>query len=255
MLLDILHFPVAGAVRWLLWGLLLLWAGLLIGGLLLGRPDAARRNRLPLPVRMASSTVLLAAALVWWRAGLAGGPLERFGLWIAVGMAFGLLGDLFMAGLIVARPKHVIFGMLAFGAGHIAYLLAFRQAAGLLGLNSGPAWLGSVALYLVVGVLLWLRFVRAPARGPVLNYGTLVYSLLLAVVAGAAAALAVQQPLFIPLALGALLFIASDLLVGSELMRRTAFPWIGDVIWLTYSAAQMLIVYSSAAALAALSGQ
>ncbi|HNS03428.1 MAG TPA: hypothetical protein PKM78_13735 [Anaerolineae bacterium] len=84
---DLVQSPVEGAVRWLLWGLLLLWAGLLIGGLLLGRPDAARRNRLPLPVRMTLSSILLAAALVWWRAGLAGGPLERFGLWIAVGMA------------------------------------------------------------------------------------------------------------------------------------------------------------------------
>jgi hypothetical protein len=64
----------------------------------------------------------------------------------------------------------------------------------------------------------------------------------------------VQNPVFVPLALGGLLFMASDLVLGSELMRRTAFPWIGDLIWTTYTVAQMLIVYSSAAALVALSG-
>ncbi len=247
-----LDFPVDSAARWLLHALLVLWAGLLAGGLLLGKPDAERRNRLPRPVRMALSLTLLAAALVWWQAGTAGTLLARFGLWIAVGMAFGLLGDLFMAGLIVAKPRNVIFGILAFGAGHIFYILAFRQAAGVLGLSSGSVWLWSWVIYLAAAALLWLLLVREPGRGPVLNYGTLGYSLLLAAMAGAAAALALQNRAFAPLAVGGLLFIVSDLILGSELMRRTHFASIGDVIWTTYTVAQMLIVYSSAAALAAL---
>jgi hypothetical protein len=78
------------------------------------------------------------------------------------------------------------------------------------------------------------------------------YSLLLAAMAGAAAALAVQNPAFAPLSVGGLLFMVSDLILGSELMRRTRFAFIGDVIWTTYTVAQMLIVYSSAAALAVL---
>jgi hypothetical protein len=247
-----LDIPVDGVARWLLYALLLLWVGLLAGGLLLGKPDAERRNRLPLPVRMALSLTLLAAALVWWQAGTAGTSLVRFGLWIAVGMAFGLLGDIFMAGLIVAKPRHVIFGILAFGAGHACYILAFWQAAGVLALDSGSVWLASVVIYLVAAALLWLLLVRESARGPALNYGTLGYSLLLAAMAGAALALALQDAAFVPLALGGLLFVVSDLILGSELMRRTHFPSIGDVIWTTYTVAQMLIVYSSTAALAAL---
>ena len=245
-------FPVDGAARWLLYALLALWTGLLAGGLLMGKPDAERRNRLPRPVRLALSVTLLAAALVWWQAGTAGTPLARFGLWIAVGMAFGLVGDLFMAGLIVPKPRNVIFGILAFGAGHVFYIAAFRQAALELSLNSGPVWLWSWVLFLAAAALLWLLLVREPARGPVLNYGTLGYSLLLAAMAGAAAALAVQNAGFVPLAVGGLLFMVSDLILGSELMRRTHFPFIGDVIWTTYTVAQMLIVYSSATALAAL---
>ena len=244
-----INFPVQGAAGWLLLALWLLWFGLLVGGLLLGRPDAQRRNRLPLPVRMALSITLLAAAVVWQQAGTAGTPLARYGQWITVGMACGLLGDLFMAGLIVPKPRHVIFGILAFGVGHLFYLLAFRQGAMAPGLNPEPIWLRSAVIYLAVAALLWAWLVRAPARGPALNYGTLGYSLLLAVMAGAAAALAVLHSAFIPLAVGGLLFIVSDLVLGSELMRRTYFPSIGDVIWATYTTAQMLIVYSSAAAL------
>jgi len=65
-------------------------------------------------------------------------------------------------------------------------------------------------------------------------------------------ALALQDAAFVPLAAGGLLFMVSDLVLGSELMRRTHFRSIGDVIWTTYTVAQMLIVYSSAAALAGL---
>lgn len=249
-----LDFPIDGAARWLLYVLLFLWAGLLAGGLLLGKPGPERRNRLPLPVRIALSVTLLAAALVWWQAGAADTPLARYGFWIAAGMALGLLGDVFMAGLIVPKPRHVIFGMLAFGAGHVFYFAAFRQAAGVLGLAAAPIWVASLAAYLAAAALLWLLLVRAPARGPALNYGTLVYSALLAAMAAAATALAVQDAAFAPLALGGLLFLVSDLVLGSELMRKTAFPFIGDVIWVTYTVAQMLIVYSSSPALRALSG-
>ncbi len=249
-----MDFPVNSAARWLLYALLVLWAGLLAGGLLLGKPDAAQRNRLPRPVRMALSVTLLAAALIWWQAGTAGTPLERYGLWIVVGMALGLLGDLFMAGLIVPKPRNVIFGILAFGGGHLFYITALWQAAGVLGLDSRPVWLWSVTIALAVAALLWWLLVRAPARGSALNYATLGYSLLLTSMAGAAIALALQDALFVPLAVGGLLFIVSDLVLGSELMRRTHFRSIGDVIWTTYTVAQMLIVYSSAAALRVLAG-
>jgi hypothetical protein len=121
-----------------------------------------------------------------------------------------------------------------------------------LGLGSGPVWLWSLVIYLAAAVLLWVLLIREPGRGPVLNYGTLGYSLLLTAMGGAAMALALQDASFIPLAVGGLLFIVSDLILGSELMRRTHFPSIGDVIWTTYTVAQMLIVFSSGAALAAL---
>ena len=54
---------------------------------------------------------------------------------------------------------------------------------------------------------------------------------------------------FIPLALGAALFLLSDLILAGEMFSGLSFPLIGDAIWLTYGPAQMLIVYSVAAVL------
>jgi len=240
-------FPVTPPARAALLGLLILWAALLLAGLLFGKPGPDRRNRLPLPLRMALSLTLLAAAGVWQRADTAGTPPATFGMWLTIGMACGMLGDLFMAGILIPKPRHVIFGILAFGAGHVAYLLAFLQIAQTAGLHSGPVWTWSLGLCLLLGVGLWLLLVRAPARGVGLNIGTLLYTWLLALMAGSAFALALQTTGFGPLAVGAALFMLSDLILGNELMRRTHFPFIGDVIWTSYTVAQMLIIYGATA--------
>ena len=164
-------------------------------------------------------------------------------------MASGFLGDLFMAGLIVPKPRNVIFGILSFGIGHVFYILGFVQAAAALGLDIDQVEPITLAVYLAVAVILWLGFVRSPARGRTMNLGTLGYSLLLSAMGATAMALALQNGAFIPLAIGGLCFIASDLILGSQIMRGSSFRSIGDVIWITYTVAQMLIVYSSSPAL------
>lgn len=244
-----LEFPLSGLPRWILYGLLVLWAALLVFGLILGKPGADQRRRLPLGARMGMSVTLVLAALVWWRAGTAQTALAAYGLLVFVGMACGLLGDLFMAGLIVPKPRNVIFGILSFGAGHIFYIAAFLQAARVLDLALGWTGLITLGVYLAAAVLLWLAAVRTPSQGTVMNAGTLGYSLLLTAMGATAMALALQDAAFVWLAAGGLLFIASDLLLGSEIMRGTHFRSIGDVIWVTYTVAQMLIVYSASVAL------
>jgi hypothetical protein len=79
----------------------------------------------------------------------------------------------------------------------------------------------------------------------------LPYALLLATTAGVALGLAIQTPVYLPLALGATLFLLSDLLVAGEQFGRMRFPHIGDAVWLTYGPAQMLIVYAVNSALVA----
>ena len=69
------------------------------------------------------------------------------------------------------------------------------------------------------------------------------YALLLAATAGSATGLGLQTAVFLPVALGAALFLLSDLLIAGELFSDLSFPYIGDAIWLTYGPAQMLILY------------
>ncbi|MEZ4768225.1 MAG: lysoplasmalogenase [Caldilineales bacterium] len=195
--------------------------------------------------RMATSGVLMAAALVWWLGATRATVLAGYGLLIFTGMTLGFAGDLVMA-KVIRTPNRVIFGMLAFGAGHLCYIAAFLGLGRVLGSQSdvplAAIWLG----YAFLSAILWYTLIRQPARGRALNVGTLVYALLIAAMAGSAMWLATARLDLLPLALGGLLFIVSDMFVGSELMRGTSFRSIGDVIWITYTVAQMLIVYSTA---------
>lgn len=101
--------------------LILLWAAFLFGGWLRGK-DAQRYRRMPVWTRMASSVVLV--LLGWYGFLLApAGEVTTFARLIALGMTFGFVGDLFMAGLLPA-PNRVLGGIAAFGVGHIAYISA-----------------------------------------------------------------------------------------------------------------------------------
>jgi YhhN family len=217
-----------------------LTAALLLLGLLLGRPDV--RGRIPLLSRMLSSALVLACALLLRRSA-GTGSARATGL-VAGGMGCGFVGDLVMA-RIIPLPKHVIFGMLAFGAGHVLYMRAFldRANATAAARTAGESRSHrAVGVALVVGLAGWWALARNPALGKTLNYGALAYSLLLGSMSGLAASLAEQDRRYVPLALGGALFLASDLILASELFRKTHFTGIGDVIWLTYIAGQELIV-------------
>jgi hypothetical protein len=52
------------------------------------------------------------------------------------------------------------------------------------------------------------------------------------------------------LPLGAVLFMASDSLLADQIFHRRAWPYMHDVVWLTYVAGQACIVWSNYQALA-----
>lgn len=241
--------------------LLALAAALLLAGLWLGRSSHGARNHIPLPLRMASSALVSLAALLLARGGQASGLT-------AAGMGFGSLGDLIMA-QVIPLPQHVIFGMLSFGAGHVCYIRAFRQLArqgarerntaeqrpgirgdgrrrarrdssfAFLRATSRSVILGAAELAALAG---WRALAYNPRSGTALNTGALLYSVLLAAMAGEAAALAAGDRRYAPVAIGGALFFASDMVLAGELFRDLDFPGIGDVVWLTYIAGQGLII-------------
>ncbi|GIV96702.1 MAG: hypothetical protein KatS3mg057_1359 [Herpetosiphonaceae bacterium] len=231
---------------WLL-TLLLLWGLLLFGGFLFGRPNGERSRRMPAWTRLGSSLVLVVAAWSWYwlaRDGMA----SSFALLIAAGMSLGFVGDLFMAQLIpVTQP--VLGGISAFGLGHIAYIAAILVFAGELEGTSSSVWLAAWAAWLLVGAAGWYVVVLRGRRPSLLHWAALPYSLLLASTAGAATGLALQSPAFVTLAVGAGLFLLSDLILATRLFNNVRFPLIDDIVWLTYGPGQMLIVFAVNAAL------
>ncbi len=225
--------------------LLTLWAGLLFGGFLLGQ-DPQGIRRMPVWTRMASSAVLV--ALAWYLVGQASASLvQRYALFIALGMSLGFLGDLFMAELLPVSQR-VLWGMAAFGLGHLAYIAGLVELARRLPGFAPVRW-DALAAWLLLGGLLCYWIVLRGQERTALHWAALPYALLLASTTGLATGLALQDAGFAPLALGAFLFLVSDLILAAQLFNGARFPLIGDVIWLTYGPGQMLIVTSAWAAL------
>jgi hypothetical protein len=215
--------------------------GLLFGGVAFGKNalNGRTRNRIPLSIRMLSSALILLAALILTRQRSSIARLS------AGGMAFGFLGDLVMAE-VVPVPQHVIGGMLSFGVGHGLYLRALTLLGRRRGLISDRASLIGLGFGWGIALVGWWVLARSPARGVLINGAALAYALLLGSMAGLAGALAAQDRTLVPLATGGSLFLLSDLILAGAIFRETFFPYIGDVIWLTYLSGQALIINSLA---------
>ena len=117
-------------------------------------------------------------------------------------MACGFLGDMVMGHAIPLPQRiYVPVGMLTFGAGHLAYIAAFRELAYQRNLWRRKTLAPPLALSLTVGILSWRRWVHNAEKTP-LSYAALGYGLLLNTMAGIAGGLALRDHTLIPLALG-----------------------------------------------------
>jgi KUP system potassium uptake protein len=118
----------------------------------------------------------------------------------------------------------VLGGIAAFGLGHLAYIIALLQFGNTHGLDApGPRY-GAWLFWLLVGAAGWYFVVFRGQQASVLHWAALPYALLLASTAGFASGLALQAPVFVPLALGAALFIVMATWVRGQriLTERTA---------------------------------
>lgn len=228
------------ALLGLLW---VVWAALLFGGLLVGVPNSERTGRMPRWMRLSSSLTLVMSAVVF-AVLRRETPYSDLVLLTAVGMTLGFIGDLFMARLILKSDRAVLGGMGAFGWGHVAYCLVLIEVAHRFGLDAAaPRW-AALILALITATVCWYGVVLRPAQTPsILHWVGLPYALLLSATAGLAGGLAVQDARFVPVTIGGLLFMISDLILAAQLFNQVSFRWISDWVWLTYGPAQMLIVY------------
>ena len=228
------------ASAWLI-ALLVAWAALLLGSVV---ASFRSRQRMATWLRPASSAILVLAAWSWYLVARDTSTVAEFALLVALGMTLGFVGDLLLADALPVT-QGFLAGMGAFALGHIAYIAA------ILSLTPQVQW-AVAGIALLVGLAGWYAVVfRGGQDAMLLRWAALPYALLLATTAGVATGLAIQMPVFLPLALGAALFLASDLLVAGRHFGRIRFPHIGDAVWLTYGPAQMLIVYAVNSALVA----
>lgn len=158
-------------------------------------------------------------------------------LLLTVALALCALGDLLLA-LEERYPGLFTAGLAAFLAGHLAYVWLFLALAPFASpMPNAMAAILAFAMLALVGYLvprLWNA--TGPLRLPVMAY-------VLAILAMGASAVAFGAPMVIA---GAALFIVSDAILASE---RFLMPgdtiyrqWAGPAIWITYYAAQALIV-------------
>lgn len=245
---PIFPLPYEPTLNWILYGLFALEFALLVGGLLFGKLNEDQTCRLPRPLRLLLKGVILLAAFVGWQGGSRGTPVEWYASLMFLGMAADFVGDLIMARY-VAVPNRLIFGMMAFGLGHVFYIAAFIHL-----IRTAPSiglWTSAVALLASVSFSLWAWYtqVRNPHESRAINVGSLLYGLLFGVTSALAITLALYDAQYIGLAIGALLFMISDLILGNWVIRGHTWKSVNDVIWVTYASGQLLIAYSMAAAL------
>ncbi len=221
---------------------------LFVGGWLGPWRDAPERHnngRLPVQARMLLSFSLAVAALII--AVSVASRMPVYSRWVAIGMLMAFIGDLIMARFI-AVPNKLIGGMLAFAIAYGLYAYAFNRTMQTVssleptGRFESGLIIGLVA-YGLFTLIAWWFLIRNPQRSKVINIGSLVYALIIGVMAGFGFALWYAVG-FSLTAIGGLLLVVSDLLVGSREVRGREFTNMNDWVWLTYVLGQMGIIYA-----------
>ncbi len=211
---------------------------ILIIAFIFGHYNPERTRRTIKPLRLSTSWILVACAWIIWATS---STLRAPALLIAFGMTFGALGDLVLADLI-PLPKRMISGIVVFSIGHLYYIAGFSQVAHVLGLNDPFSESLLWVLFVIVAAFLWFFLIYNPAKSRALNIGALVYGWLIAIMAGTATALALSDPRFTPTAIGSVLFLTSDIILGNRELRDNGWYLVHDVVWVIYIVGQALIV-------------
>ncbi|KEK24333.1 lysoplasmalogenase [Bacillus gaemokensis] len=202
----------------------------------IAKTERTRENSpLPLVIRLILSFSLTGGAIWIWLQD----PSVEYQQWVAIGMTLSTLGDLFMAGLIPFGHR-LIGGMIAFAIAHCFYVTAFLQ--------TGISWNGFLIGLVVYGLFLiigWFFFIRNPKQDKLFSVGALIYGLWVGGMACFAFALyyANYGTWWIP-AIGGLLFVISDFIIGVTDIGGRKVKYDPLWIWLTYVAAQMCIIYA-----------
>ncbi|WP_193174689.1 lysoplasmalogenase [Oricola nitratireducens] len=162
---------------------------------------------------------------------------------LTLGLALCAAGDFFLA-VEDRSERFFLAGLVAFLLGHIAYIVLFSmlpETAATL-----PVWLRTAIIAVVIFVALAMAAMLWQAAGN-LRWPVMIY--IMAVVAMASSAVTNGGGL---ITAGALSFMASDTILATErFMMKPDAPgraFTGPAVWITYFAAQLLILFGVLAA-------
>ncbi|MBI3243833.1 MAG: lysoplasmalogenase [Chloroflexi bacterium] len=214
-----------------------------IAAILFGQPSPDRTRRAIPWLQRSTSLQLAIMAWLFWVLAARGTALATFALLIAFGMSISFVADLIMAE-IIRLPNRVLGGIVVFGLAHLTYIAAYVAGGQALGILRAPLWGGAVAGFLALGLVLWRALIHNPAAPQLLNYGALGYTLLITVMVSTAVALSLADGRLGLLSVGAFLFLISDVILGNQIFRQNNWPYVSEVVWLTYILGQAGIVWS-----------
>lgn len=223
----------------------LTWLGLLLSSFVAGFTSDHWWSLARLDLRTVSCLVLVLCAWRFWRrsnSGLAGTTL----LLVAIGMTLGFYGDSHVGTRLwwPPMPSPIVGGIVFFGLGHVAYVLASVVVARQFAIRLGRTGWFTVLVWQVTGLIGWAAIALTSDQSIELRLPTLAYTLLVAGTPGLAFAVALKLRKLWVWAVGAGLFFASDLLLAWQLFHG-AFTLIDEFTWICYGFGQMMIVFGA----------
>lgn len=196
-----------------------------------------------------TSTFVLSAAAWVHAASSRTGTLTKFYKLIALGITTGALADIYGTQL----TKHfsiepLLITIPLFALGHLFYIIGTLNAAHRLHLTHQPKWrtalLISTSGVAAVGFTLWKTLVHSSETLPFTHLPLAGYTGILAVAAAVMLTISILAPRFCIIAIGGLLFLASDGLLAVKIFQDNP-GHIGDLCWIVYGIGQMLITYGT----------
>ena len=173
-------------------------------------------------------------ALVW-QLIIRAGKTDAFTILILTGLALGAAGDILLE-MSGKKPGLFVFGGASFAAGHLFYVAGFLTVY----TRSAPAAAASgVLLAAAITICLCLSLGIAGKK----RYALAVYAFVLSFMTCCAVitAAVTRDARFMPIAPGAVLFLASDVLLAVNMFSKKKRKAVGTACLICYYAGQLLI--------------
>lgn len=173
-------------------------------------------------------------------------PCYLYARWIFFGMAFGFIGDLIMMEIIPIH-NYIVGGIISFGIGHLCYINAFNSI--LNKIQEFPIFIRLIFPVIILTSTFWGLIIYSPNMSLSILIGSLLYGLLLMIMVSYAIILVKLRSEFILVAIGAILFSISDIILGNNLYKGDIFQgnysFIFNYSFMLYIIGQWGIIMSS----------